>query len=57
MELAFYQGGLMQARIHEQGADASKRFSISETGIGVEWSQLVQQQLSEENVVVQDDHV
>jgi len=52
MELAFYQGGIMQAKIHEQGADASNRFSISETGIGVEWSQLVQQELSDLNVLV-----
>jgi len=40
MELAFYQGGIMQVKIHEQGADAADRFSISETGMGVEWSQL-----------------
>ena len=36
MELKFYQEGMMQAKINNPGE--AYRFSISSTGIGVEWS-------------------
>ena len=38
LELEFYQEGMMRARINCTGEE--ERFSISEHGIGVEWSQL-----------------
>lgn len=40
MELTFYQLGIMRTTINCPGEDP--RFSISSTGIGVEWDQLVQ---------------
>ena len=40
MTLTFYQDGIMQVNMACPGEDP--RFSISSTGIGVEWSQLIQ---------------
>lgn len=56
MELFFYQNGLMQVKINEQGSTIN-RFSISETGVGVEWSQLIPQALNDQNVKIQDDQI
>ena len=39
LELTFYQEGIMRVNISCPGVE--QRFSISSTGIGVEWSQLV----------------
>lgn len=55
LHMALFQEGIMQVKI--KAADEEERFSISNTGIGVDWDQIKVQQHMQDFVKILDDGI